>query len=269
MADWLLRTKTVQDTASTWFERHGRGALPYLVPIALGNAGRARSAAEHALLFLADRNGKKAILDAARHYGERAVTLVQTLLGRDRKVLHTRRKVPADLGVNVESLPQVLLRGRERALPAPAVSHLLTLLAISAPESADSGLAPVLQECDERSLAKFGWELFRLWQEDDARPEHAWQFTALGWLGDDETVRRLIPLIHAWPGEDGHHHAVHGLDVLAQIGSMLSLRSLHGIAQNAEYTGLQEHAHGMVEQLAAARGLTPQQFVDHLSSENV
>ncbi|MFV2216921.1 hypothetical protein ACFHW2_42675, partial [Actinomadura sp. LOL_016] len=49
MADWLVRLKTASRTARAWFGRHGAAAAPALVPDALGRAGAARRAAEHAL----------------------------------------------------------------------------------------------------------------------------------------------------------------------------------------------------------------------------
>lgn len=257
MAGWLLRTKAVRDTALAWFRRHGREAARHLVPVALGEPGRARRAAEHALPFL-DRAD---VLDAARPHGPRAVDLV-TALPADVPARQT--KIPASLGVDAAVLPQVLLRGRERALPPHAVRTLLTLLAISEPDDPYPGLAGALDACDPDSLAEFGWALYRHWAENGARPEHAWQFAALGWLGDDGTVRELVPLIRAWPGSGGHHLAVRGLDAVARIGSELALREVHGIAQTVKYKGLRKHAQEKVERIAAARGLTAEQLGDRL-----
>ncbi|AXK34520.1 hypothetical protein DVA86_19580 [Streptomyces armeniacus] len=263
MAHWLLNTEAAREAAVAWFARHGRAALPHLVPVALGKAGRARTAAEYALHFLAGQEGRDAVLDAAREHGERPAELVEALLAGDPEELRPPRKIPTDLGVDAEVLPQVLLRGRERALPVPAVRHLLTLLAITAPADLDAGqgripdpdpdLASVLDACDGQSLAEFGWALFRHWQEHGAKPMHAWQFTALGRLGDDRTVRRLVPLIRAWPAEDGHHHAVRGLDVLVLIGSESALSTLRGLAQSVKFKGLKKHAQEKAEQLATAR----------------
>lgn len=257
MAGWLLRTPSVRETALAWFERHGRAAARHLVPVALGEPGKARQAAEHALPFL----DRAAVLDAARPHGARAVELVAALLEEGAPA---RRKIPESLGVDAEVLPRVLLRGRERALPVRAVRTLLTLLAISAPDEPDPGLAEALDACDPRSLAEFGWALYLHWGENGGRPEHAWQFTALGWLGDDGTVRDLVPLVRAWPGSGGHHLAVRGLDVLALIGSEVALREVHGIAQTVKYKGLRKRAAEKVEQIAAARGLTAEQLGDRL-----
>ncbi|KAB2382714.1 DUF4132 domain-containing protein [Actinomadura montaniterrae] len=264
MPGWLLRVAGAREPASAWFARHGRAALPYLLPAALGKAGRARTAAEYALHFVAGGEGEDAVVDAARPHGEQAVAAVKSVLSGDPEDLVPRKKVPEATGVNAEALPQVLLRGGERALPVPAVRHLLTLLAMSASGEPEPGLDGVLDACDERSLAAFGWALFRGWREDGAAPKDAWRFTVLGLLGDDEVVRALVPLIRAWPGEGGHHHAVRGLDVLARIGTDLALRELHAISQKARYKGLKQRAQEKIEEIAAARGLTPEQLGDRL-----
>ncbi|GAA0247015.1 hypothetical protein GCM10009527_049530 [Actinomadura nitritigenes] len=264
MAGWLLRVPGAREPVAAWFARHGRAALPYLLPAALGKAGRARTAAEYALHFVAGGEGEDAVIAAARPHGERAVAAVEGLLSGDAEDLLPRKKAPEPAEVNVEALPQVLLRGGERALPVPAVRHLLTLLAMASSGEEVPGLVGVLEVCDERSLAEFGWALFRDWRERGAVAKEAWRFTALGRLGDDEAVRGLVPLIRAWPGEGGHHHAVRGLDVLALIGTDLALRELHAISQKARYKGLKQRAQEKVEEIAAARGLTPEQLGDRL-----
>ena len=61
----------------------------------------------------------------------------------------------------------------------------------------------------------FAWALFQRWQAAGYPAKESWALDALALLGDDETVRRLTPMIRAWPGEGGHARAVAGLDVLA------------------------------------------------------
>ncbi|MEU8125202.1 DUF4132 domain-containing protein [Spirillospora sp. NPDC049024] len=265
MADWLQRGTAARGAASAWFTRHGQAVLPYLVPVAVGRAGKARKAAEHALRFVAAQQGRDAVLDFARELDERAVEPIKTVLDAEPdEAPRPRKKPPAHMAVDAEVLPQVLLRGQVRALPVPAVRNLLTLLAMSTPAEPDPDLGSVLDACDERSLARFGWALFRHWRENGAEPRDAWQFAALAWLGDDTTVRELVPAVRAWPGEGGHHQAVRGLDVLAAIGSDLALREIHAIAQKVRFKALKQRAQEKIEQIAAARGLTTEQLGDRL-----
>lgn len=259
MADRLLRLKTTREATTAWFARHGCAVVPYLLPVALGEPGRNRSAAENALCFLARQEGDETVVAAARPFGDQVADLVRGLLGRP-----PVRSIPDRLGVDANVLPQLLLRGPKRALPVSSVRHLLTLLAISTFDEPDPELASVLKVCDERSLAEFGWALFEHWRQDGLRAEDAWQFSALAWLGDDETVRALVPLIRTWPGDGGHHLAVRGLEVLTLIGSELALREMHGIAQKSKYKGLRARAQEKVEQIASARGLTAAELGDRL-----
>ncbi|XNM44801.1 hypothetical protein ACLK10_11820 [Escherichia coli] len=92
------------------------------------------------------------------------------------------------------------------------------------------------------SLAGFAWDLFTAWQTAGAPSKESWAFTALGVLGNDDTARKLTPLIRAWPGESQHKRATVGLDILAAIGSDIALMQLNGIAQKLKFKALQERA---------------------------
>ncbi|WP_119728065.1 DUF4132 domain-containing protein [Thermomonospora amylolytica] len=264
MADRLMRVPSAGEAARAWLRRHGAAAVALLVPDALGRAGRPRQSAEAALHFLASAMGADDVVEAARVHGDEAATAIKALLalGRDEVV---PRKIPSvGRWADPEALPQVLLRGRERALPAAAIPDLLTLLAMSPPEGDDPELAAVLEVCDPASLASFGWALFGLWQQAGAPARDGWVMTALGRLGDDGTVRRLVPLIRAWPGQGGHAKAVKGLDALALIGTDTALAELSGIAQRVPFKALRARAREKMEQVAAGLGLTGEQLADRL-----
>jgi hypothetical protein len=127
-----------------------------------------------------------------------------------------------------------------------------------------AGVGVVREACDPESLAEFSWALFRRWQVHDTPSKESWALTQLGLLGDDDTVRRLAPIVRAWPGEGGHSRAVQGLDVLAAIGTDVALMHLHGIAQKVKFKGLRTRAQEKIEQVAAELELTPEQLADRL-----
>ncbi|MDP1805086.1 MAG: DUF4132 domain-containing protein, partial [Acidimicrobiales bacterium] len=87
---------------------------------------------------------------------------------------------------------------------------------------------------------------------------------ALALLGDDETVRRLAPLIRIWPGEAAHKRAVTALDVLSSIGTDVALMHLHGIAEKAKFAGLKSAARAKMDEVAEAFGLTAEELADRL-----
>jgi hypothetical protein len=162
------------------------------------------------------------------------------------------------------ALPQIRLRGADVALPTASVVDLLTMFALGTVDEPYGGVAQVAEVCDPGSLAEFGWAVFEAWRKAGLPNKDGWALTALAAVGDDETVRRLSPVIRAWPGEGGHARAVTGLDVLAEIGTDVALMHLNGIAQKVKFAGLKQRAGEKIELVAAKLGLTPDQLADRL-----
>jgi hypothetical protein len=136
----------------------------------------------------------------------------------------------------------VLLRDRSAALPPDAVRHVTSMLAISKMDDPYAGIAVVRELCDPASLAAYAWSLFERWQGVGYSSKEGWILAGLRWFGDDDTVRRLSPLIRAWPGEGGHARRSAALDVLAGIGSDVALMHLYGISQKVKFKGLKDKA---------------------------
>ncbi|GAB2849824.1 hypothetical protein GCM10027176_61190 [Actinoallomurus bryophytorum] len=264
MADWLARLKSVRRTATTWFAWHGVAAVRLLVPDAVGTVGPPRTGAEAALRHVASVHGDQAVIEVAREYGDEAATVVAALLAADPLENLPARLPKPGSWLEPSRLPQVLLGDRTRALPPEAAGHILTMLSISRPGMEYAGLETVRETCDRASLAEFGWAVFLQWQAGGMPAKDGWALTGLGWIGDDETVRRLTPVIHAWPGEGGHSKAVAGLDVLAAIGTEIALMHLNGIAQRIKFKGLKEQARSKIQEVADGLGLTPEQLADRL-----
>ncbi|WP_329521929.1 DUF4132 domain-containing protein [Spirillospora sp. NBC_01491] len=262
MADWLVRIKKGRRHAEAWLARHGADAVPLLVPDALGRPGPRRRAAEAALRHLADRLGRPAVVAEARVHGDEAVRAVEALLAAAPEDVV---KVPQLAGwADPAVLPQILLNGRRRALPGTAVRHVLAVLAMSTPGEPHSGVDVLRESCDAASLTAFSWDLFERWREHGEDFADAWTLTALGLLGDDEVARRLAPIVHAWPGENGHTKAVKGVDILALIGSETALMMLDSIARKARFTALKEYAQRTIRRVADALGLSSEQLADRL-----
>ncbi|MEH0936392.1 DUF4132 domain-containing protein [Micromonospora psammae] len=263
MADWLDRLKSARPAARAWFRRHPAAAARALLPTALGPAGPRRRAAERALRMVAAEH-RGLVLDAAREYGEPAVAGTVALLDVD-PLEQLPARIPAlPQWLDPVVLPPVLLRDRSAALPADALRHLCTMLAISKPGEVYPGVDLVRDACDPTSLAEFGWGLFERWQAAGAPSKEGWVLPALGWIGDDTTARRLAPVIRAWPGEGGHARAVTGLEVLAAIGTDVALMHLWGISQKVKFRGLRERAAQKVAEVATDLGLDAEQLGDRL-----
>jgi hypothetical protein len=134
-------------------------------------------------------------------------------------------------------------------------------------EEVYAGIADVRAACTPASLAAFGWDCFTAWLESGAPGKENWALTALGQIGNDDTARKLTPLIRAWPGEAAHARAVTGLDALAGIGTDVALMLLNGIAQKVKFKGLQDKAREKIDAIAEARGLTTEELEDRLAPD--
>lgn len=162
-------------------------------------------------------------------------------------------------------LPQIRLRAdRSVAVPREAHEHVVMCFALSKPGAVHPGVRQVSESCEPRSLAEFAWAVFEMWRLAGMPAVDGFALRALGWVGDDETVRRLTPIIRAWPGQKSHHRAVVGLDVLAGIGSEVALTHLHGIARRLKYKGLKKRAEEKVSEVAAGLGLSVEQLEDRV-----
>ncbi|WP_192810218.1 DUF4132 domain-containing protein [Actinomadura rudentiformis] len=248
-------------------ESEERAAARALIPIALGKTGPQRFKAEASLRRIAAVEGDEAILEVAGEYGAKAAKATKTLLASDPlydlPAEMPRREVWQDPYI----FPQVLLRENGLALPADALDHIVSMLSISKPDKPYAGIDVVKEICDPASLAELAWRLFELSglrEQTYSVDERNWVLTALGLFGDDETVRRLTPVIRAWPGDGGHHKAVRGLDALLAIGTEVALMHLHGIATKVKYKGIRTKAQERIDALAEELGLSPEQLGDRL-----
>ena len=266
LADGLVRLKSVAPAARAWLGRYGLDAVRLLAPDAVGKAARPRRAAEQALRTVAAGLGAEAVLDAVTAaYGAEAAGIVAEALATDPLENGLPAKLPTVPNWAAPALlPQLRLLDGAGALPAEATRHALMLLALSRPGEVYAGLSALTDACTGDSLAEFAWALFEEWRLAGMPPKESWALHALGWLGDDSTVRRLTPVLRAWPGEGAHHRAVEGLEVLAGIGSDIALLHLHGIAQRVKFKALKSRAQEKIAEVASGLGLTGEQLSDRL-----
>lgn len=264
MAAWYATTKAIRHVALAWFDRHPASAARDLVPRALGPGGKERSHAEAALRLLERRGHGNAVRTAASPHGPAVVDAIETLLATDPLQLLPPRIPTLPSWLDPTHLPQVKLADRTAALPAEAAGHVLTMVAISRPGHTYAGIELVREAVDRDSLAEMAWAAFERWRSFGFPPKEGWILHALALLGNDETVRRLSPLIRSWPGEAASARAVAALDVLSSIGSDVALMHLHGIAQKTKFKGLKTKAQAKIEEVADGLGLTPDQLADRL-----
>ncbi|MFC3494155.1 DUF4132 domain-containing protein [Glycomyces rhizosphaerae] len=263
-ADALVRLKTLRPFAIAWFDRHSADAAALLVPDALSKAKKRRTAAETALGYLAANHGADMVREAAVQYGDEAAAAIAALVDVD-PLMPVGVQVPEPgAWAAPMALPQVLLYGREQALPNAAVKNLITVLAIGTPEYEYAGVAVVAETCDRISLARFSIALFEQWLATGAPSEDGWALTQLAHFADDEAVRVLGPLVARWPGENQHQRAVKGLKALGAIGTEAALRAINQIAEKAKFAAIKAEAGEQIDAIAANLGLTSEQLGDRL-----
>ncbi|HEA8785428.1 TPA: WGR and DUF4132 domain-containing protein [Escherichia coli] len=262
------KLKTLRQDASSWLLKYPQHAITGLLPAALGKTGEAQDNARAALRMLTENGHQPLLQEIARRYNQPEVTdAVNALLALDPLDNHPT-KIPTLPTFYQPSLwTRPLLKANAQSLPDSALLHLGEMLRFPQEEALYPRLLQVKDACTTDSLAEFAWDLFTAWQTAGAPSKESWAFTALGVLGNDDTARKLTPLIRAWPGESQHKRATVGLDILAAIGSDIALMQLNGIAQKLKFKALQERAKEKIADIAESRELTVAELEDRLAPD--
>ncbi|MCQ4164040.1 DUF4132 domain-containing protein [Tahibacter harae] len=264
----LTRLKTLRGFGRDWLLRYPQHAAAALIAPALGKPGEARDCAGSALRLLAANGHEALLLEMAARYGrDDVVAGLGSVLQEDALDRFPSKRAPAPAFWAPRSWRRPLLRGSGKALSDGALQHLGDMLAFPSHEELYAGIGQVAEACTRESLADFAWDLFNAWLGAGSPSKEGWALNALGWFGNDDTARRLTPLIRAWPGEAAHARAVAGLDVLAAIGSDVALMLLNGIAQKVKFKGLQDKAREKIDAIAQARGLSAEELEDRLAPD--
>ncbi|EHZ2475800.1 WGR and DUF4132 domain-containing protein [Escherichia coli] len=260
------KLKTLRQDARTWLLKYPEHAITGLLPSALGKAGEAQDNARAALRMLTENGHQLLLQEIARRYNQPEVTdAVNALLALDALDNHPT-KIPTLPAFHQPSLwTRPVLKANAQSLPDNALLHLGEMLRFPLEEALYPGLLQVKDACTSDSLAEFAWDLFTAWLTAGAPSKESWAFIALGVLGNDDTARKLTPLIRAWPGESQHKRATVGLDILAAIGSDIALMQLNGIAQKLKFKALQERAKEKIADIAESRELTVAELEDRLA----
>lgn len=264
VAEALTSSKKARAHARAWLLRHPTHATAGLLSVALGKAGKAKDAACAALRLISTSGNEATVLDLAGRVSPQVREAVAQVLAFNPLQLFPQKRPKLPDFFAPAALPPPLLADRSARLPPSTIEALGTMLSFSSLEEPYAGIEQVKAACEPASLARFAWALFEAWMVAGVPSKEGWAFQALGHFGDDECARKLAPLIRQWPGEAAHARAVTGLDVLATIGTDVTLIYLNGIAEKVKFKGLQEKAREKIAQIAEARGLTRDELADRL-----
>uniref|UniRef100_UPI00198120A8 DUF4132 domain-containing protein n=1 Tax=Burkholderia sp. Ac-20379 TaxID=2703900 RepID=UPI00198120A8 len=263
----FAKLKKLREQGREWLLAFPEHAAAGLIAPALGKAGEARDCAGSALRLLCANGHQALLLETAKRYDDPAVAQALQAVFDESPLdrFPTRRgKLPAFWQPRGWRRP-VLPNGH--ALPDDAIDHLGEMLMFPTNEEVYAGIDVVKGACTAASLAEFSWDCLTAWLDAGAPGKENWALTSAGLLGNDDTARRLTPMIRAWPGEAAHARAATGLDVLAGIGSDVSLMLLNGIAQKVKFRALQDRAREKIDAIAQARGLSAEELEDRLAPD--
>ncbi|NDU75109.1 DUF4132 domain-containing protein [Actinomadura sp. DSM 109109] len=255
----------VDEAARQWFSWHGPAAAPFVVPEALRKPGPKRTKAEQGLALIARQHGSACLVEAARAYGEEAAAAIEAL--RTDPLDQYPDDLPEWSDEAIGRLPQLLLRGRGRALPPKAVRHFVTMLLISTPKDPYPGCEQVFELFDPRSLAEFAWALSTndrgsgLWASPGAQ-------YALRRLGDATTAARLADAMVRWDAYFAWtFKGWQAVDVLMDLDAPANdkLRHLDRVVRRgSDPKHLGPRAQARLNDAAEDLGLTPEQLADLL-----
>jgi predicted DNA-binding WGR domain protein len=259
-----MSTKSGRRVGASWFARHVEHGIAGLIPEALAKPGKGRTAAERALRQLANSGHRDRIIAVAASGGAEVSAGIARALEADPLDL-LPAKMPALPGWCLPAgLAPLVVLDRSGKLPDDAVNHVISMMQISTLDEPYVGLEMLREHVTPESLESFSWSVFQTWASSGYPKDGAWAISQLGILGGDMTARKLSPLIRVWPGEAAHARATTGLDVLAAIGSDVSLMHLNRISETGKFKGLKENAQARIASIAEARGLTREQLADLL-----
>ncbi|MBO3736496.1 DUF4132 domain-containing protein [Actinoplanes flavus] len=160
------------------------------------------------------------------------------------------------------TLPIVALRDGGGALSPEAVRNLCGLLTASKIAAAHPGIAEVRLACERATLAAFAWAIFEQWKAAHYPSRSAMAMVALAVLGDDDIVAPLVAHFAEWTGATMRVRT--GMAVIAAIGTDTALTHLGRLARKAKSKGFRKFAAEHLDEVAAARGLRPEELADRI-----
>ena len=241
--------KKYKAAARSWILRHPRHAAAGALEL-FGKDGHDNAA--RVLRFLDTRGHRDTIVDFAKRMKNDAA--VVAMLDQD-PLDQPKVKKPV-VPPFAKDLPK---------LGAPKDTEaLLVQLAWSNADEIHPGVLAAKRKHSAKENAAFSWALFDKWLEAGADPKHGWCMQAVGFLGDDESARKLAALAKVWPGEGKSARAQSALDALLNIGSDVALVNINILAEKSKFPAFKQAARERIEAIADARGLTTDELADRL-----
>lgn len=261
-----LEKKSMRRSAEQWLTAHARLAAWGLMPAAFAPISK-KSAADRAA-------AQSALMHIKRSGGGSEAAAVAAMYGAEATLAFNALDPLQDVPTKIPTLPPFTMVSELPPLHCTdgtpfgsiATERFLTMLSFGITStSIYGGIADVQAAAEPASLTAFLWALFARWQAAGTPSTADWALRALGLVGDDTVVRKLVPLIRAWPKEKALTRAAIGIDVLGHIGTDLALMSIDALATESRYDSIRERARETIAGIAATRGLSTAALADRLA----
>jgi hypothetical protein len=249
--------------ARVWLDEQVGNAIAGLLPVAAGDGELAGAAVE--FLRESTRAGLAPLIE------ERLRRAKKDVAERVRRtVLEHEAKAPAPLDdsaspdwlqaalkatpdekgrlpawVSPATLPPVVVK--KRRLNEGQVRRLLAALKKGPLDDPSPLIVAVKEHANRTSLDAFAWRLFERWLAEDAPSKDKWALNAVGHLGGDASVKKLTPLVQAWPAASLSARARQGLECTGAIGTGAARAALEEIADDRSVKGLHKRARELLD----------------------
>lgn len=252
----------MREGAFAWLRRYDHVAARVLIPMALGPAGALRDTARRTVRDLAATDSRAAVERAAADYGEAAQAALQALLAIAPEQVLPDLLPTINRKLVLGLLPRLLLRGSGRAIALEQLPDVLMASMLSTPDEPHPGLLQIQQAVTHESFARFGRALLDWWETNGAPSKERWMFTVQGLVGNDETARVLAGRARQWRAALNRVRAYDALELLGRIGSDGALMQIQGFVVQQRFADLSQRAERLMQEIADARGLTPEELAD-------
>lgn len=267
MAKHVIKQGSASNWSRKWLLRHSQHAIYGLIPIAVGIKGNARVQCEIALRYLAENGFRQEILDIATEFDDYVVTSVNEILSIGHNIDYHIKNMPhLPEFVTTSDIKLPRLKGSRNPLSHEYHPAILGMMSLSSADCIYPSLNKVLPLFDHDSLADFSWELFEKWDalSSPLKKKTAWIFQSLAYMGNDKTIKKLVPLINSWPKSGHMATSIQGLDILLHINSELSIRMINSILMKTKYKQLAQKAEDIMLDIAHVREISKEELDDRL-----
>ncbi len=170
----------------------------------------------------------------------------------------TRDDLPGWL--DLDDLPPLVTAGR-RLNPGQVRTLLRVLQSVKLDDPPPELLSALRSHVAGAHREAFAWRLMEQWLGEGAVERDRLALSAVGWLGEDDSVIRLASLVRDWTGPYERNRAATALEALRTLGSSLALVQLANLSRSLKGR-LRERARALLEESARQRGLSVEALED-------